>query len=70
MLVFCRGCWMYEVINPFQSSVAFHIKTSNLFCFGKQMTGFYMKRNTGLKWVKSLKIFFSVEVGILCLKTL
>ena len=38
--------------NPFQLSVAFHIETSHLFCFAKQITGFYMKRNTALKWVK------------------
>ena len=30
-------------INPFQHGVAFHIKTSHLFCFAKQSTGFYMK---------------------------
>ena len=29
----------------------FHIETSHLFCATKQMTGFYMKRNTGLKVV-------------------
>ena len=38
-------------INPFQSSVAFNIETSNLFCSAKQMTGFYIKRKTGLKWI-------------------
>ena len=40
--------------NPFQPSAAFHIETSHLFCSAKQMTGFYMKRNTGLKWVNLL----------------
>ena len=35
------------------SQVLFHIKTSHLFCSAKQMTGFYMKHNTGLKWVKN-----------------
>ena len=34
----------------FQPSIAFHIETSRLFCSAKQMTGFYMKHNTGLKW--------------------
>ena len=29
------------------------METSNLFCYAKQMTGFYMKRNTSLEWVKS-----------------
>ena len=38
-------------INPFQPNVLFHIETSHLFCRLKQMTGFYMKRNTGLKYV-------------------
>ena len=37
--------------NPFQPSVAFHIETSHLFCKAKQVTGFYMKHNTGMKWV-------------------
>ena len=41
------------LFNPFQPSVVFHIKTSHLFCSAKQMTGFYMKHNTGLKWVKN-----------------
>ena len=36
--------------NPFQPSVAFHIETSHFFCRAKQMTSFYVKRNTGLKW--------------------
>ena len=43
-------------VNPFQPSVAFHIETSHLICKAKQMTGFYMKCNTGLKWVKGLKL--------------
>ena len=30
------------------------MESSHLFCRAKQMTGFYMKRNTGLKWVNSL----------------
>ena len=40
-------------INPFQPSVAFHIEASHLFCSAKQMTGFYIKQNTWLKWLKS-----------------
>ena len=39
-------------INQFQHSVAFHIGTSYLFWRAKQMTGFYMNHNTGLKRVK------------------
>ena len=34
--------------NPFHSSVAFHIETSPLICCASQMTGSYMKCNTGL----------------------
>ena len=41
----------YEV-NPFQLSVPFHIETSHLLYFENQMTGFYMKRNAVLNWVK------------------
>ena len=37
---------------PIQSSVGFHINTSDLFCTANQMTDFYLKCNTGLKWVK------------------
>ena len=36
-------------VNPFQSSAAFHIGTSHLICTGNQITGFFMKYNTGLK---------------------
>ena len=36
------------------SSVALHEETSHLFCRAKRMTGFYIKRKTGLKWVKCL----------------
>ena len=43
---------MSQHLNQFQPRVAFHIKTSHLFCSTKQMTGFYMKLNSGLKWVK------------------
>ena len=41
------------VFNPFQSSVLFHIETSDIFCIAKQMTGFYMKCSTRLKWVNN-----------------
>ena len=37
--------------NKIRHSVAFHIKTSQLFCSTKQLTGFYMEHNIGLKWV-------------------
>ena len=39
-------------INPFQPSVAFHIETCHLICSANQMTGLYIKCNTGLKWTK------------------
>ena len=42
----------------FQPSVAFHIETSHLICFGNQAAGFYMKCNNGLKWVKVIRIYF------------
>ena len=38
-------------LDPFQSSVAFHIETSHLFCSVKQMTGFCMKHKPGRKMV-------------------
>ena len=44
--------WEITASSLSQPNVAFHIETSHLFCFAKQVTGFYMKRNTGLKWVK------------------
>ena len=43
-------------INQFQPSVTFRIETSHLICTANQMTGFYMKCNTGLKWVKYGKV--------------
>ena len=53
-LLFCtmsRRILENIVVNAFQPSVMFHTETSHLFCSLKQMTGFYMKCNTGLKWV-------------------
>ena len=41
----------HRCFNQFQSSVVFHTENSHLFYRTKQMTGFYMKRNTGLKRV-------------------
>ena len=38
-------------VSPFQPSVAFHLEISHLICTANQVTGFYMKCNTGLKWV-------------------
>ena len=41
-----------QSFNQFQPNVAFNIGTSHLICNANQMTGFYMKRNTGLKKVR------------------
>ena len=45
-------------LNLFQPSVAFHIETSHLICNANQMSGFYMKSFTALKWVD---FFFAKE---------
>ena len=45
-----------DLIKPFQPSISFHIEISHLFCFAKQMTGFYMIPNTGLEWVNYINI--------------
>ena len=42
-----------KCFNPSQPSVAFHIETSHLIYTTDQMTGFFMKSNSGLKWVNS-----------------
>ena len=42
--------------HPFQPSAVLCIETSHLFWFVNQMTCFYMKRNTGLKWVNSMTV--------------
>ena len=42
----------FLVFKLFQASVAFHIEISHLFCSANQMIGFYIKRITGLKWLK------------------
>ena len=46
---------MKELLTPFQLSVAFYIETSHWICSVNQMTGFYMKCNTGLKCVNDQK---------------
>ena len=38
--------------HPFKPNIAFHIKTSYFICNANQMTGFYMRCNTELKWFK------------------
>ena len=51
-----KKLWVQALIMPFQPCVAFHIEPSHLFCTAKQVTCFYMKRNTGLKWVMQLLV--------------
>ena len=42
-------------LNPFQSSVVFHIETSSLICSAIEMNGFYLICNIGLpKWSPDL----------------
>ena len=48
--------WSYYVTPNFQTCSDLQIGTyltHYLICAANQMTGFYMKRNTGLKWVKA-----------------
>ena len=45
-----------SIPSTFQSSVAFHIEISQWILQTNQMTGFYMKSNTRLKWVKNNKV--------------
>ena len=40
---------LQTLIQPFQCSFAFRLETSHLICNTNQMTGFYMKCNTGQK---------------------
>ena len=52
-----------EKFNPYQPSIAFHIETSHLICRTNQMTGFYMKCKTGLKWVNINPISATVLIN-------
>ena len=40
-----------KMINPFQPNVTFFIENSDVICNANQMTGSYIKCNTGLKWI-------------------
>ena len=42
-------------LNPFQLNVPFHIETSHLIYSANQLTGFYIRFNTGLKCVASVR---------------
>ena len=47
-----RGIEVNYLLNQFQPCVASNLETNNLFYNTNQMTGFYMKYNTGLKCAK------------------
>ena len=51
-------CKRKKIISSFQPSVEFHVETSKFYRRAKEMTGFYMKRNIGQKWVKIRFCFF------------
>ena len=55
---------MHDWINPFQPSVTFHIETSHLICSAKQITGFYMKYNTGLKELSFLSSHVNMTLNL------
>ena len=57
---------VYYFINPYQPSVAFHVETRYLFRSATEMTGFYMKRNTELKWVRLNRNYQVIDLK-LCL---
>ena len=54
---------MFNFINPFQPSVAFH--ACHLFFSTKQMTGFHMKHNAGMEWLTWNK--FHTPPQIICI---
>ena len=58
-----------DCINPFQTSVAFHIETSHLICYVNEYRNAndYRKYNADLKWVKltsSLKALMFRFLGL------
>ena len=58
LLINIKQLELYEIeyiITPVLPNVLYHIESSYFFCRSKQMTGFYMKCNTGIKWVKRTK---------------
>ena len=50
-------------IDPFQSSIAFHVETNRLIYYANHMTGFHMECNTGLKWVNPCFYLYFVEIS-------
>ena len=62
-------CWNrpynFNFLNPFQSSVAFHVETSHsIFCVN-EITGFYKKCNTGPAYFSQILLG---PIWKLCLK--
>ena len=51
-----------QSFNTFQPSGPFRIETNHLICSVNQMTGFYMKCTTGLKWVNCRKQRFHTKI--------
>ena len=57
MCTFTYWPWFVESeLTNFSPVLLFHKETSNLICTANQMTDFNMKCNTGLKWVKCVKV--------------
>ena len=52
IFMICEFVLFIWLANSFQSCVAFHTETSQLICTANSVTGFYMKVNIKLKWVK------------------
>ena len=46
--------YFFEILNPFQPSIAFHIETSHFISTTNQITGFFNKCNNVLKWVNDI----------------
>ena len=42
----------FDSLKLISAQCCFDVETSHLFCRARQMTGFYIKCNTGMKWVK------------------
>ena len=62
-VMFANATWTmtkYVDFNEFEPSVASHRETNHLFFRAKQKTVFYVKRNTGLKKVKSKSLLYLI----------
>ena len=47
------GYKQHQDLNSIQPCIALHLETSHLLWTAEELTGFYMKCNTGLKWVNT-----------------